>query len=449
MKKNNYVRTHNLYKIIFIFILFLGIGYALLDATLDIDGNTTVTAPTLNVYVQGTSVTTGSTTGTPTIIGNDKKEVDFSTALTNDGNSFFEETTTLVNKGTKKAYLLSIDVKVYDSNNNEVTLSSPYQYSLTNDNGTPISIGSELAVNSTASYKFKFNYVTGTDMTTVTDYPTYTFKITYNYTTASFQDDTWDEIKTNVDNDPSMYPLGATKTIEMDLDNDNTNETYTLRVVNNTIPAECSTQGFSQSACGFVVEFVNILPARRMNPCDTWGTTIGDGNYGGWASSEMRAYINGFKYLEGTANEVDFASTGLYNYLPSELKSVIKPTLVVSSHGNQESTNFTSTDNLYFLSTKELWGKEAPYPTIDYDTAETETRQLDYYKAIGVRTDNPGGAIKLDSSGTAAFWWLRSADFSESRYFYTVSGTGAHNSNLSYDSTSTGVSPAFRIGTNE
>ena len=446
--KNSKTKTHNLYKIIFILVVFLGIGYAFLEAGLNINGDTTVAQPEFNTYVQSVSTTTGSTSGTPTIIGNDKKEVDFSTALTNDVNSFFEETSTLVNKGSKKSYLQSIDVKVYDSNNNEITLAAPYEYTLTHGDGTSITPGEELASAATTTYKLKFNYISGTDMNTVTDYPTYTFKITYNFTKNSFANDSWSTIATNVTADPSAYPLGATKTIEMDLDGDNTNETYMLRVVNNTTPAECSTTGFSQSACGFVVEFVNVLPARRMNPCDTWGTTVGDGNYGGWASSEMRAYINGIKYLEGTANEVDFASTGLYNYLPSELKSVIKPTVVVSSHGNQESTNFTSTDNLYFFSTKELWGKEASYPTINYDTAEAETRQLDYYKAIGVRTDNPSGAIKLDSSGTAGWWWLRTADFSESRYFYTVSGTGAHNSNLSYDSTTTGISPAFRIGLN-
>ena len=179
--KNNYVKTKNLYKIIFLFVVFLGIGYAFLEANLKVEGDTTVIAPPLNVYVQTTSVTTGSTSGTPAIIGNAKKEVDFSTALTNDGNSFFEEISTLLNNGTQDAYLLSIDVKVYDSNNNEVTLTTPYEYSLTNGDGTPVVIGHKLTVHSTETYKIKFNYITGTDMNTVTDYPTYTFKIIYNY----------------------------------------------------------------------------------------------------------------------------------------------------------------------------------------------------------------------------------------------------------------------------
>ena len=181
MKKNIKTKTHNLYKIIFLFVVFLGIGYAFLEATLNINGDVIVEAPELNVYVQSTSITSGSTTGTPTIIGNDKKEVDFTTALTSDGSSFFEETTTIINKGTASPYLLSVDVKVYDSSNNEVTLSAPYEYSVTKGDGTAVVIGEQIGVGNTKSFKFKFNYVTGTDMSTVTTYPSYTFKITYNY----------------------------------------------------------------------------------------------------------------------------------------------------------------------------------------------------------------------------------------------------------------------------
>ena len=153
MKNNIKTKTHNLYKIIFLFVVFLGIGYAFLEANLNINGDVTVEAPELNVYVQSTSVTSGSTTGTPTIIGNDKKEVDFTTALTNDGSSFFEETTTVINKGTASPYLLSVDVKVYDSSNNEVTLSAPYEYSVTKGDGTAVVIGEQIGVGNTESFK--------------------------------------------------------------------------------------------------------------------------------------------------------------------------------------------------------------------------------------------------------------------------------------------------------
>ena len=179
--KNSKIKTHNLYKIIFLFVVFLGIGYAFLEANLNINGDTTVEAPEFNTYVQSVSVTSGSTSGTPVIVGNDKKEVDFSTALTDNGSSFFEETTTLTNKGSAKAYIRNIDVKVYDSSNNEVTLSAPYEYSLTHGDGTAVDSAEEIAAGSTQTYKLKFNYISGTDMSTVTDYPSYTFKITYNF----------------------------------------------------------------------------------------------------------------------------------------------------------------------------------------------------------------------------------------------------------------------------
>lgn len=53
--------------------------------------------------------------------------------------------------------------------------------------------------------------------------------------------------------------------------------------------------------------------------------------------------------------------------------------------------NFTSSDKLYLLSTKEVWNGGTRY-----DTAEAETRQLDYYKNKGVTTSYPNssGAIK-------------------------------------------------------
>ena len=180
-RRDNYVKTHDLYKLIFLFVVFLGIGYAFLEANLNINGDVTVAAPQLNVYVQSTSVTTGSTSGTPSIIGNDKKEVDFSTALTNDGSSFFEETSTLINKGTEDARFLGIDINVYDLNDELVTLSSPYEYTITNGDGTAVEVGHKLTSGSTETYKIRFNYEAGTDMSTVLDYPTYTFKIVYNY----------------------------------------------------------------------------------------------------------------------------------------------------------------------------------------------------------------------------------------------------------------------------
>ena len=442
MKKNIKTKTHNLYKIIFILVVFLGIGYAFLEANLNINGDVTVEAPELNSYIQGVSVTTGSTSGTPTIIGNDKKEVDFSTALTSDSNSFFEETTTLVNKGSKKAYLKSVDVKVYDSNDNEVTLSAPYEYSLTHGDETSVEPGEELAIAGTQTYKLKFNYISGTNMSTVTDYPTYTFKITYNFTKESFADDSWDTIVTKYSNDPNTYPVGAKKVIQMDLDGDTTPEDYTLRIANTSTPSECSTQGFSQSACGLVIEFADVITTHRMNlyvSGDT--TTIGVNSKGGWEYSDMRAYLNSTTYAY---ENIDYSTSGIFNSLPSDLRSKIIDTTIVSGHNNNDTTNFTTTDKIYLFSTKEIWGKKVTGNAINSDSAEAETRQLDYYASKGVTTRNYSDAIKKDISGADSYWWLRSAYSSSYEIFFCVFNTGnwgAFGSNYPHD-----VSPAFRIG---
>lgn len=158
--------------------------------------------------------------------------------------------------------------------------------------------------------------------------------------------------------------------------------THTLRIANKSTPAECSTTGFSQTACGFVLEFADIITTHRMNPYDSSVTTTGNGNIGGWPASEMRTYVN----------------SDIYNALPSELKNGIINTTVVSGHGTTSGeTNFTSIDKMYLLSTKEVWGKEGPTNAINYDTAEVETRQLDYYSSQNVTTSNYSGAIKQNN----------------------------------------------------
>ena len=405
-RSNNYTKTHNLYKIIFLFVVFLGIGYAFLEATLNINGDVTVEAPELNVYVQSTRVTSGSTTGTPTIIGTDKKEVDFTTALTSDVNSFFEETTTLVNKGSKDAYLQSIDVKIYDGTN-EVTLAAPYEYTLTNNDGTVIEPGHKLTISGTDTYKIKFNYISGTDMTTVTTYPNYTFKITYNYTTHSFADDDWDTIISNYQTDPNYYPLGGSREVQLDLNNDGTSETTAhLRIANLSTPAECR-----------------------------------DGNRGGWEYSDMRAFLNNGKYLEGEEGAIDYTNTGIYSALPSELRNKIIETKVVSGHGSKDSTNFTTTDKIYLLDAKEIYGDSF---ISSYNTAKDVERQLDYYKAKGVTTSNNSEAIKKNLSGSSTYWWLRSAPSYANYSFFYVSSSGDW-SFINSSGNASGVAPAFRI----
>ena len=179
----------------------------------------------------------------------------------------------------------------------------------------------------------------------------------------------------------------------MDIDNDTVNETYTLRVANNTRPEICATTGFSQTACGFVVEFKDIITKQQMNSTYTNGTTNGNGNKGGWEYSNMRAYLNNKKYLEGQTGEIDYTSSGLYEKLPVTLKNKIIKTKVISGHGDTDTSNFETEDYLYLLSPKEIYND---FTSINsgIDTASSQTRQLDYYNKMGIDINHYTGAIK-------------------------------------------------------
>ena len=224
----------------------------------------------------------------------------------------------------------------------------------------------------------------------------------------AFARDSWETIATNVINGDILdYNIGDTK--EVDLGNLGK---HNVRIANTSTPDECSTEGFSQTACGFVVEFEDIITTHAMNSTNT--------NTGGWPESEMYIYVN----------------TNIYNMLPDDLKNVIMDTIVVSSRGLKDSSNFKSTDKLYLLSLKEIYK--------DYsDSIGSLTRQLDYYKNNNVTSSSCSDAKKYSINMSS--WWLRSTEPNYSNLFYYVTSDGRPYS-LGIASDTSGVSPAFRIG---
>ena len=243
----------------------------------------------------------------------------------------------------------------------------------------------------------------------------------------SFATDSWKTIiKAVRNNNISKYNVGDTKTVDL-----GTYGTHTLRIANTSTPGECKTEGFSQSACGFVLEFADIITTHSMNPSGTYkGTQYNSGwNVDGWPASEMYTFVN----------------NDIYNALPSEIKNAIIDTTVVSGHGKEDTENFTSTDKLYLLSTAEVFeqGSSNKYDTLKYDTAKDLTRQLDYYKNSGVTTTDKTGAIK--KNGTSADnWWLRAARSSNTIDFFLVDSIGDYSNCTAF--ISLGVAPAFRLG---
>ncbi|MBP3766641.1 MAG: prepilin-type N-terminal cleavage/methylation domain-containing protein [Bacilli bacterium] len=240
-----------------------------------------------------------------------------------------------------------------------------------------------------------------------------------------FASQSWETIIANVRNGKTDdYHVGDTKEVDM-----GTFGKHTVRIANMSTPSECSTEGFSQTACGFVLEFSDIITIHSMNANDT--------NEGGWPATSMRTFVN----------------SDIYNSLPGDLRLGIIDTKVVSGHGKNDNTNFISTDKLYLLSPKEIWNNDCKlYPNDSnslWDSAANETRQLDYYKINGVAvSNNYSVAVK----NTGSYWWLRTVmmyapgarvAYSDI-FFFRVERDGwpsLHRADYEY-----GVSPAFRIG---
>ncbi len=228
----------------------------------------------------------------------------------------------------------------------------------------------------------------------------------------NFSTDDWKIIIDAIrEENDGVYNVGDTKEIDL-----GSYGKHTLRIANKSTPSECSNTNFSQSACGFVLEFADVITIHKMNDTAT--------NVGGWPASSMYTFVN----------------NDIYNAIPSEIKNAIIDTTVVSGHGKSDTENFTSTDKLYLLTLKEIY---TDWGAISYDTAKDLTRTLDYYTNIGVTTSSYSGAIKKNGTSPAR-WWFRAAGSSANRNFCGVSSNGRYNTD--YATYTYGVSPAFRLG---
>ena len=407
------------YMILIIMILVVSIGYAILSSNLNIVGSSQISAPTWDIHWENVQVSSGSVTASTPAIDTAKTTVSYSVTLNLPGD-YFEFTVDAKNAGTIDGMISAVSSKL---NGTEITTIPNYlEYSVTYSDGIAIQNNHLLEAGKSETYKVRVGYkkdISATDLPSTEQTLNLSFSVTYVQAddnavkpvhTESFETDSWETIISVVKTgNASVYNVGDTKTVDM-----GTLGTHTLRIANTSTPTECSTEGFSQTACGFVLEFADIITTNKMNSTST--------NVGGWPASEMRTYVN----------------TDILNALPTELKNGITDTTVVSGHGSTAGeTNFTSTDKLYLLSRREVWNY-----TESYDAAQGQTRQLDYYESIGVTSSSYTGAIK-QNNGSNAWWWLRTAFPSSTYYFYGVSNGGGWSD--CFANYYIGVSPAFRI----
>ena len=420
--------------LLLLLILFISVGYAILQSNLTITGTTSIQDSKWDIHWNNVVITEGSVSTSnadKATIDNTKTTVNYNIVLDKPGD-FYEFTVDAVNEGTIDGMIDTISSKL---NNEEITTLPAYlNYNITYSDGTPLQKNQELKANSSETYKVRIEYkrdIEASQLPETTQTLNLSFSVTYKQATddatevihpSQFELDSWETIVANVRlGNTDNYNVGDTKTVDM-----GSLGTHILRIANKSTPAECSTTGFSQTACGFVLEFADIITTHRMNPSGEYqGVQYNYGwNKDGWPASEMRTYIN----------------SDIYNALPSELKNGIINTTVVSGHGQDDSSNFTSTDKLYLLDAKEVYGDSF---TNEYNTAKDSERQLDYYSSQNITTSNYSGASK-QNNGSNYYWWMRSARSSFNYAFYSVTRNGNWTSYYSY--TAYGVSPAFRIG---
>ena len=387
-------------SMLLIAILLMSIGFAAISTTLIINGNANVSENNEDFSVIFTAASIDGNDVYSTAVDETKKTITFTTS----------ELKTL-NQTSILTYEVTNNSSNYDAN---VTVTCVPKEGTT---AKYTSIKNKLENDATV-VKAKSS-VNGTLTVTLDKVATesvteeYTCKLEFNAVERdiigkeipAFQKDSWSTIAANVKSgNTSKYNVGDTKEVDLgDLG------THPVRISN---MSACESET-SETACGFVVEFADIITKQKFNSTQT--------NVGGWRDSELRTYVNGT----------------IYNALPSDLQNVISTTKVISGHGKTSGeTNFETQDKLYLLNAQEVWS------TNDYDTSVGTSKQLDYYKNQGVTASSYAGAIK-QYNGRNSYWWLRSAGSSIAYYFLYVSGYGGWgniNATASY-----GVSPAFRI----
>ena len=249
-----------IYILLLIVLASIGTGYAYIKSNLNINGTANVTAASWDVHFENLQVTTGSVTATTPANITDDTTVEFSAELA-EPNDFYEFTVDVANEGTMDAMIDSFSISPTLTTAQEKFL----EYTVSYSDGTPLANKQELKANTSETLKVRFSYIENSDKT---NYPTedQTFSISFSvdYTQAdgseiivdhSFNSHSWETIIANINSgNTSNYNVGDTKEIDL-----GSFGIHTLRIANKSTPAECSTTGFSQTACGFVLEFADIV----------------------------------------------------------------------------------------------------------------------------------------------------------------------------------------------
>lgn len=217
--------------------------------------------------------------------------------------------------------------------------------------------------------------------------------------------DTWSEIIANVSNGTysTKYQVGDTKKIDLGTEGE-----VIMTIVG--IDADDLADNSGKAPMTWISKQL-LKTSHRMNPAKQRGTS-GTGALGGWAACEMRNYlINTIKPL-----------------LPSEVRNALK---TVKKYSKIYNTSDTAVNNV--VSNDDIWIPSA----YEVNFTGYENSGVTYSTAF---PDN-ASRIKHKVGGSAAWWWLRSANSTNG---FRGVGSGGSNGNYGADS-SNGVAVGFAI----
>ena len=477
-------------RIFLLLILLLGItvGFALLSTTLRINGTAGIGKSSWNIYWDNVDNEDGVSATKPTITADEnnvpKSLVTWNVTF-NEPGEYFEFTVDAVNAGSLDAEILEIVSKYGDevipetpTEQNPSPVPSYIKYSVKYADGTTPTLGDILAKAglygfTRKTYKIRIEYdrdaMTNEIMSNMEESETHSFSLSIKYgqrgsgnieddesaAAVSFETDSWDTIaaegnraatQTEVtDGCCGTYHLGDTKIVDL-----GELGVHEVRLANCSTPAVCNTEGFSQTACGFVLEFTDIISTHYMNPkIFVNNYTNGTYNKGGWEYSDMRFYLNGGTFdnhsTERPTSITYTDSTSVYGHIPELLRNQIASTTIVSGRAKLDADNYVTQDKLYLLTPTEVVGLEGEYSTSD-ELDKNSTRQLDYYHNVGVRNDQDHTYVAKNYNNVAIDWWLRTASANNENDFFRIyvrENWTIWDYRAFYEEL--GVSPAFKL----
>ena len=157
--KRKYSNKKKTYRnLLILILLFVGLGYAYLQADLKINGDALFKRATWNIHWYNVSVSEGSVSGTSVtqaahITGTNSNTVEYAVTLTNP-RDYYEFTVDAKNEGTMDGMISVVSNKVY-SGTTEITMPDYVGYTVTYEDGVTVAPNHLLSAGSSETYKVK------------------------------------------------------------------------------------------------------------------------------------------------------------------------------------------------------------------------------------------------------------------------------------------------------